>query len=1097
MNNGIMTDMLIAITEMESPNAYLPFKIIRLPLDMLNLNQIVLPRIVKYFMGIFVLAVFWGFVGLLIQKILNWKLSLKQDSFSYHLFNADNKLLSDWRALFIIICISFITYFLAEAYFYPIPIGNDIWGNFNVLLGYYGHSLWEGSLLVYHSIPLSNAPLYAIQFRPFYFFFLYNLGEVWQISSEFITFIEAIPILFNILLSISIYGLSLRITNNSRVSLIAGITSTLSIGQLLMLRINIQETLGLIFMLCTLYSYLLLIDERRDKNLSLFILFFVMFNLVQFTHEQPFVILLTIILVHQTFCLLPKKWEKQVNINKKAIFRYLKQYFKERCKCLYIFFVATTSLIIRYCYAFFVRRGQIISLISSTSVSEAKCLPYCTLANMYGIPIIIFSFFGALLGVKSIKGRNKTFLLAFLFAALIYIFQAPIGITINPEPTRVPEEMYVPFIILAALGIDSLISNPAYTRVNMIFSLKRIKHKHKLNLNFLKYFIFFLILSFSCFKYVTDSCSIPRKYIIYPTEILFSKPEYEATLWLKSHIDPSKTIVIADTQYEAAVHCLSEFRVIRFNHYFLRPFSDYRENLIITLNRIIEYWLSKNYNVVVCWRNQDTLKNIVLPFSKIFDNGYVKLYLIKPSYNNFTITSIPYESNLVWNFDANLKNDTIQIHGAKLIYDSSLDRYVWCFDGINDYIEISSAVNLNNLNEITIEAWFKANSGERSYILSKLIGGWGWNTGFGLFICNNVIRAIFGKGGEGTNYYHLYSDVKVNDGLWHHVVAVAKPYDYAKIYVDGKISDHPNAIQETTTLELNNSKNLHIGADFGDYFNGSIALIRIFNKALNETEIAKLYWSSKSIIHVTHDGTTEDMPLLFEGYGPLTVNASIKLRGYINYTLSGVPSFLIFKDIFPPPSFLKIGEKKIYITAEDSEKEYIVMFNAIMSYSNIGWKDEAFTSGWLKRENETGIYITDGRVLRIGNNFVLGRIDRFTIEKQIAIDGKHYPYILFRALGERSLGKALRGEAFPSLSIMLHATNGKWIKVFNSEPTSNWDLYIIRIPPMEYDKIAIQLNDENNDIEGYHECSVDYILFAKWTPCCFPWLYYVSKDNRH
>jgi hypothetical protein len=169
------------------------------------------------------------------------------------------------------------------------------------------------------------------------------------------------------------------------------------------------------------------------------------------------------------------------------------------------------------------------------------------------------------------------------------------------------------------------------------------------------------------------------------------------------------------------------------------------------------------------------------------------------------------------------------------------------------------------------------------------------------------------------------------------------------------------------------------------------------------------------------------------------------------------------------------------------------MFEGAMSYRNVGWKDETFLNGWSAWKNETGTYTTDGNILKISKHFVQGSVDRFTLEKQVKIDGTHFPYLLLKASGERSLEAALKGEAFPSLSIMLHIVNGTWVEIFNIEPTSNWDLYIARIPPLKYDKITVRINDDAWDIEGYHEIRLDYVLFADWAPSPFWSSYYIKN----
>jgi hypothetical protein len=81
----------------------------------------------------------------------------------------------------------------------------------------------------------------------------------------------------------------------------------------------------------------------------------------------------------------------------------------------------------------------------------------------------------------------------------------------------------------------------------------------------------------------------------------------------------------------------------------------------------------------------------------------------------------------------------------------------------------------------------------------------------------------------------------INDGQWHHVLAV---YDSAighKIYIDGVVDKSDSNIL-TAVAQSASADNANIGrrAD-GNTFNGLIDDVRIYNRALSPDEIKRLY----------------------------------------------------------------------------------------------------------------------------------------------------------------------------------------------------------------------------------------------------------------
>ncbi len=91
-----------------------------------------------------------------------------------------------------------------------------------------------------------------------------------------------------------------------------------------------------------------------------------------------------------------------------------------------------------------------------------------------------------------------------------------------------------------------------------------------------------------------------------------------------------------------------------------------------------------------------------------------------------------------------------------------------------------------------------------------------------------------------ANTTRTISGPQVNDGQWHHVVAVYSQSNSRTLYVDGmnRESDNPgtqfnSAIDRWTFGRRGDSTP-------SNYFNGSIDEVRIWNRTLNSTEVQQL-----------------------------------------------------------------------------------------------------------------------------------------------------------------------------------------------------------------------------------------------------------------
>lgn len=215
------------------------------------------------------------------------------------------------------------------------------------------------------------------------------------------------------------------------------------------------------------------------------------------------------------------------------------------------------------------------------------------------------------------------------------------------------------------------------------------------------------------------------------------------------------------------------------------------------------------------------------------------------SLNDGLIADYPFNGNAN-DESGNGNNGTVS--GATLVPDRFGNTdHAYLFDGINDFIENKAPKGLPLGNSPrTISAWIKS-FGETPGQKYQTIVGWG-NPG-----TNNQVFAVE-RGGGGSDY-PIYDDklfvlgwnndfagkTTIEFNAWHHI-AVTFDGSNLNVYLNG-VNDGRTTKTYNTQL---NSYGLRIGVTppndgWHMYFNGNIDDVRIYNRALSETEIQELY----------------------------------------------------------------------------------------------------------------------------------------------------------------------------------------------------------------------------------------------------------------
>jgi hypothetical protein len=218
----------------------------------------------------------------------------------------------------------------------------------------------------------------------------------------------------------------------------------------------------------------------------------------------------------------------------------------------------------------------------------------------------------------------------------------------------------------------------------------------------------------------------------------------------------------------------------------------------------------------------------------------------------------------------------------------------YSFDGVNDYINISSAQfkELHPKRAFTIEAW--VNTGGRSGnqyqgIVDTSRSGY---SGFMLRLGegNTKVRFDFANSTPGGSFSQA-GNTNLNNNTWYHIVNTWDGTNTAngvKYYINGILDKQATASQ--VAGEINSSRDLVIGAELSlgnVFFNGSIDNVRIYNKALTASEIQDRYQKYKLYYSPSFKFNGNNTWINISNYRDNQVYNAFSLEAWVN--TNGIP----------------------------------------------------------------------------------------------------------------------------------------------------------------------------------------------------------------
>jgi Concanavalin A-like lectin/glucanases superfamily len=156
------------------------------------------------------------------------------------------------------------------------------------------------------------------------------------------------------------------------------------------------------------------------------------------------------------------------------------------------------------------------------------------------------------------------------------------------------------------------------------------------------------------------------------------------------------------------------------------------------------------------------------------------------------------------------------------------------FDGISNWVTVNDADSLDLTSGMTLEAWIypPATTGTWTTVIIKERPEIG-NLVYGLFASSPSTLPLLDVSTDSV--HELYGPSAVPLNVWTHLAATYDAVTGQSLYVNGFQVAHAS----TTGNMITSIGPLRIGGNsiFGEYFLGTIDDVRVYNRALNQTEI--------------------------------------------------------------------------------------------------------------------------------------------------------------------------------------------------------------------------------------------------------------------
>ena len=299
-----------------------------------------------------------------------------------------------------------------------------------------------------------------------------------------------------------------------------------------------------------------------------------------------------------------------------------------------------------------------------------------------------------------------------------------------------------------------------------------------------------------------------------------------------------------------------------------RPFNGTIDEFMIFNRTLSSGEISAIYNESL--EGEPRLINNCSLLLNIDDENYNTNFTIGQDHNNsrdgdYVVGSWFFEQNSTDN--TALSNDGSILGGVTNTSDGMINN-AYLFDGKDGWINLGDVDEAEGLSEMSISLWIKTSDQKTARPIDKSNEAWAIqevNTAGG-------VRWLFDKAGVGLQVGT--ESTSISDGSWHFVTAVNDGTDLL-MYIDGALDKTDGGMGGIGDTSINN---LVIGSSsgIGEFFNGTIDEVQIWNRTLSSGEISSIYNLTKirqegtnNTINVKFDNTENDIDWKIQCYDDL------------------------------------------------------------------------------------------------------------------------------------------------------------------------------------------------------------------------------------
>ena len=162
------------------------------------------------------------------------------------------------------------------------------------------------------------------------------------------------------------------------------------------------------------------------------------------------------------------------------------------------------------------------------------------------------------------------------------------------------------------------------------------------------------------------------------------------------------------------------------------------------------------------------------------------------------------------------------------------------FDGVNDGVDVNSSVTMEDNNDVTVHCWVKVNSAITGKAVVSKYGG--LPADWEIAISSNAYVFRIDNASNVPQYASSTTTTTNTIGKWLNVVGTYNQASLTlRIYINGVLEATTVVASRarSRTDKVTFGKRIYSGAEV--YFEGSLAMIRIYNRTLSAEEIKMLY----------------------------------------------------------------------------------------------------------------------------------------------------------------------------------------------------------------------------------------------------------------